>query len=68
MVLQNAVSGNKGAMRAYLAFMGPRLAEMHRLLKDTGKQIIRLPTQWIQPRKKSERHFEEQQMTLLTDS
>ena len=36
LVLQNAVSGNKGAMRAYLAFMGPRLAEMHRLLRDTG--------------------------------
>jgi DNA modification methylase len=36
MVLQNAVSGNKGSMRAYLAFMGPRLAEMHRILKDTG--------------------------------
>ncbi len=36
LVLQNAVSGNKGAMRAYLAFMGPRLAEMHRLLKETG--------------------------------
>ena len=36
LVLQNAVSGNEGAMRAYLAFMGPRLAEMHRLLKGTG--------------------------------
>ena len=36
LVLQNAVSGNKGAMRAYLAFMGSRLAEMHRLLKPTG--------------------------------
>lgn len=36
LVLQNAVSGNKGAMRAYLAFMGPRLVEMHRILKDTG--------------------------------
>lgn len=36
LVLQNAVTGNKGAMRAYLAFMGPRLAEMHRILKDTG--------------------------------
>ncbi len=36
LVLQNAVSGNKGSMRAYLTFMGPRLAEMHRLLKDTG--------------------------------
>ena len=36
MVLQRAVSGNKGSMRAYLAFMGPRLAEMHRVLKNTG--------------------------------
>ena len=36
LVLQNAVSGNKGAMRTYLAFMGPRLAEMHRILNDTG--------------------------------
>ncbi|MDE0423328.1 MAG: site-specific DNA-methyltransferase [Candidatus Poribacteria bacterium] len=36
LVLQNAVSGNKGATRAYLAFMGPRLVEMHRILKDTG--------------------------------
>ncbi len=36
LVLQNAVKGNKGSMRAYLAFMGPRLAEMHRLLKGTG--------------------------------
>ena len=35
-VLQNAVRGNKGSMRAYLAFMGPRLAEMHRILNDTG--------------------------------
>ena len=23
-------------MRAYLAFMGPRIAAMHRILKDTG--------------------------------
>ena len=36
LVLQNAVSGNKAAMRAYLAFMGPRLAEMHRVLAPTG--------------------------------
>ncbi len=36
-MLQNAVKGNKGAMRAYLAFMGPHLAEMHRLRKDTGR-------------------------------
>ena len=35
-VLRRAVSGNKGAMRAYLAFMGPRLAEMHRVLTPTG--------------------------------
>ena len=36
LVLQNAVSGNSGAMRAYLAFMGPRLAEMYRVLTPTG--------------------------------
>ena len=36
LVLRRAVSGNKGAMRAYLAFMGPRLAEMHRVLASTG--------------------------------
>ena len=36
LVLQNAVSGNKGAMRAYLAFMGPCLAEMHRVLTPNG--------------------------------
>ncbi len=36
LVLQNELYGNKGAMRAYLAFMAPRLAEMHRILKDTG--------------------------------
>ncbi len=40
LVLQNAVSGNKGATRAYLAFMGPRLAEMHRILKDTGSLYL----------------------------
>ena len=40
MVLQNAVKGNKGSMRAYLAFMGPRLAEMHRILKDTGSVYL----------------------------
>ena len=36
LVFRRAVSGNKGAMRAYLAFMGPRLAEMHRVLAPTG--------------------------------
>ena len=35
-VLRRAVSGDRGAMRAYLAFMGPRLAEMHRILTPTG--------------------------------
>ena len=36
LLLRRAVSGNSGAMRAYLAFMGPRLAEMHRILTSTG--------------------------------
>ena len=36
LVLRRSVSGNKGAMRAYLAFMGPRLVEMHRVLSKKG--------------------------------
>ena len=36
MVLQNAVSGQPASLRAYLAFMGPRIAEMHRVLRDDG--------------------------------
>ena len=36
LVLRRSVAGNKGAMRAYLAFMGPRLVEMHRVLAPTG--------------------------------
>ena len=36
LLLRRAVSGNNGAMRAYLAFMGPRLAEMHRVLTPNG--------------------------------
>ena len=36
LMLQYPVSGDKGAMRAYLAFMGPRLAEMHRILTKKG--------------------------------
>ena len=36
LMLQYPVSGDKGAMRAYLAFMGPRLAEMHRILNRKG--------------------------------
>ena len=32
LLLRRAVSGNNGAMRVYLAFMGPRLAEMYRVL------------------------------------
>ena len=35
-VLQNATTGADGEMRAYLAFMGPRFAEVHRVLKETG--------------------------------
>ena len=35
-VLRRAVSGSSGAMRAYLAFMGPRLVEMHRILTRKG--------------------------------
>ena len=36
LALQNSVSGRSGALRAYLAFMGPRLAEMHRILTQKG--------------------------------
>ena len=69
LVLQNAVSGNKGAMRAYLAFMGPRLAEMHRLLRDTGSIYLHCdPTAshylkgvmdaiWDQSNRKKNEHF-----------
>ena len=69
LVLQNAVSGNKGAMRAYLAFMGPRLAEMHRILKDTGSIYLHCdPTAshylkgvmdaiWDQGNRKKNEHF-----------
>lgn len=36
MVLQNAVGGQPASLRAYLAFMGARIAEMHRVLRDDG--------------------------------
>ena len=36
LMLHRSVSGDKGAIRAYLAFMGPRLVEMHRVLTSTG--------------------------------
>ena len=36
LVLLRAVSGSRGAMRAYLAFMGSRLAEMRRVLTKDG--------------------------------
>ena len=36
LVLHSAVSGSRGAMRAYLAFMGSRLAEMRRVLTKDG--------------------------------
>ena len=35
-LLDHAVKGPKAKIRSYLAFMGPRIVEMHRLLKDTG--------------------------------
>ena len=35
-VLDNAATRWQGATRAYMAFMGPRIVEMHRLLKPTG--------------------------------
>ena len=69
LVLQSAVSGNKGAMRAYLAFMGPRLAEMHRILKDIGSIYLHCdPTAshylkgvmdaiWDQNNRKKNEHF-----------
>ena len=40
MLLSNAVTGNKGAMRAYLTFMGPRLVEMHRILTNAGSMYM----------------------------
>ena len=36
MMFNNAVTGNKGAMRAYLTFMGSRLVEMYRVLSKSG--------------------------------
>ena len=40
LILRRAVSGNSGAMRAYLAFMGPRLAEMRRILTQKGSLYL----------------------------
>jgi site-specific DNA-methyltransferase (adenine-specific) len=40
LMLGRSVSGNKGAMRAYLAFMGQRLVEMHRLLAKKGSIFL----------------------------
>ena len=40
MLLRNAVTGNKGAIRAYLTFMGPRLVEMHRILTKSGSMYM----------------------------
>ena len=69
LVLQNAVSGNKSAMRAYLAFMGPRLAEMHRVLLPTGSIYLHcdptashylkgiMDTIWDQNNKRKNEHF-----------
>ena len=35
-VLQHGAGGYQGSMRAYLAFMGPRLAELYRMLNKRG--------------------------------
>ena len=39
-IFNHAQSGQLGRTRSYLAFIGPRLAEMHRLLKDTGSLYL----------------------------
>ena len=44
MVLQNAVSGQPASLRAYLAFMGARIAEMHRVLRDDGSLYLHCDT------------------------
>lgn len=36
LIFNHAIQGPQARMRSYLSFMGPRLVEMHRLLKDTG--------------------------------
>ena len=35
-VLQNGVSKHQGSMRSYLAFMGTRIVELYRVLRQTG--------------------------------
>ena len=39
-ILNFEVKGSNAKLRSYLAFMGPRLVEMHRLLKDTGSLYL----------------------------
>ena len=39
-VLQKATSGAPSAMRAYLAFMGPRILELHRVLHPRGSMYL----------------------------
>ena len=39
-VLQKATSGAPSAMRAYLAFMGPRILELHRVLHPKGSMYL----------------------------
>ena len=40
LLLQKAIRGENSKIRSYLAFMGPRLVEMYRLLKDTGSLYL----------------------------
>ncbi len=44
MMLRHAMSGENGAMRAYLAFIAPRLAEMHRVLTKNGSIYLHCDT------------------------
>ena len=39
-ILNFELTGSKAKLRSYLTFMGPRLIEMHRLLKDTGSLYL----------------------------
>ena len=40
LVLQRGVGGYQGSMRAYLAFMGSRLVELHRVLSPKGSLYL----------------------------
>ena len=64
LIFQEKQIGHKGAMRSYLTFMAPRIAEMHRLLKDTGSIYLHCDSsashylKGIMDTVFSERHFQ----------